>query len=263
MEEYDEKVLVLAEYLGIDPENIEEGYSWGDYTINGREEKMGKPPAWYAEQGSRLRYLLRQVDPDKETWEEWATPTEKQVERQRPPYLDARFTVYEDIEKAMTEKDLHFEDFMLHPNDLWHLVASDPENADKWHVYAIRAAFNGLGIEDRREKHYVDDGEYLVLTDDEADERAREYIEESLWAFNASFMFGMTGLSEKIFIALSQQYEDANDAILDLVRSTCGIDSLVEAAIAADGRGHFLSSYDGEENEIEYEGESYYIYRVN
>jgi hypothetical protein len=152
---------------------------------------------------------------------------------------------------------------MLHPNDLWHLVASDPEDADKWHVYAIRAAFNGLGIEDRREERYVDDGEYLVLTDDEADERAREYIEESLWAFNASFLSGMTGLDERVFTALSKQCEDANDAVLALVKSTCGIDDLVEAAIAADGRGHFMASYDGAESEVKYEDEFYYIYRVN
>lgn len=34
-------------------------------------------------------------------------------------------------------------------------------------------------------------------------------------------------------------------------------------AIRADGRGHFMSSYDGEENEEIVEGETFYIYRIN
>jgi hypothetical protein len=30
-----------------------------------------------------------------------------------------------------------------------------------------------------------------------------------------------------------------------------------------DGRGHFIASYDSEENDQDYDGETYYIYRVN
>lgn len=30
-----------------------------------------------------------------------------------------------------------------------------------------------------------------------------------------------------------------------------------------DGRGHSLSGYDGNENEVEVDGETYYIYRIN
>jgi hypothetical protein len=41
------------------------------------------------------------------------------------------------------------------------------------------------------------------------------------------------------------------------------IDSLVEDAISADGRGHFLSSYDGDENEETVNGQTFYIYRTN
>ena len=33
--------------------------------------------------------------------------------------------------------------------------------------------------------------------------------------------------------------------------------------ISTDGRGHTISSYDGEEDEIEYNNEWYYIYRMN
>jgi len=105
----------------------------------------------------------------------------------------------------------------------------------------------------------ADGAEYLVLTDDEADESAAEYIKDSLWAFNASFLSGYTGLDECIFKALQDKCEDANDAFLSLVESNGGIDGLIEDAISADGRGHFLSGYDGNESE---NGE-YFIYRTS
>lgn len=40
-----------------------------------------------------------------------------------------------------------------------------------------------------------DGSEFLVLTDDEADEKAKEYIKETLWAFNAGFILSTCGLN--------------------------------------------------------------------
>ena len=40
-------------------------------------------------------------------------------------------------------------------------------------------------------------------------------------------------------------------------------EGFIEDVISADGRGHTISSYDGEENVIEYNNEWYYIYRMN
>ena len=40
-------------------------------------------------------------------------------------------------------------------------------------------------------------------------------------------------------------------------------DDFIEAVIESDGRGHTLSSYDGNENEISFDDEWYYIYRTN
>jgi hypothetical protein len=105
--------------------------------------------------------------------------------------------------------------------------------------------------------------EYLVLTDGEADEAAKEYIKDSLWAFKASFLAGETELPEECFAALSEKCESGNDAMLQIVKKTCGLDSLVESAIRADGRGHFLSGYDGKEREETIERETFYIYRTN
>ena len=113
-----------------------------------------------------------------------------------------------------------------------------------------------------------DDGEdvaglFLVLTDEEADAHARQYIEESVWAFNASFLAGQTGLPESAFEALSKQCEAGNEPIMQMIQATCGIDSFVEAAISADGRGHFLARYDHEEREFNNGRMTFYIYRIN
>jgi len=102
--------------------------------------------------------------------------------------------------------------------------------------------------------------EYLVLTDNEADEMAREYILNSIWAFNPSFLaaHAREGISEDIFKAIQDNNccEDNNKAIAALIED---LNHFVEDAIRADGRGHFLGNYDGEENE----SGDFYIYRTN
>lgn len=98
--------------------------------------------------------------------------------------------------------------------------------------------------------------EYLVLTDEEADERAKDYIEESIWGFNSWFLSKHTGLDEDIIRHLQDKCEGANDVLLNAVKD---IDDFVNDAIGCDGRGHFMSSYDGNEEELN----DLYIYRTN
>lgn len=120
------------------------------------------------------------------------------------------------------------------------------------------------GIEHDYDNIYTIDGdEYLILDEDEREEAATEHIKESLWAFNASFLSNMTELPEEVFEALQDKCEGANEAIEKLIESTCGLEDFVEAAIEADGYGHFLAQYDGEEQETSVNGTYYYIYRQN
>lgn len=102
------------------------------------------------------------------------------------------------------------------------------------HSEAIRKAFDGEKVADTRELEETEDGEYLVLTDEEADERAREsldnYIEECV---------------------LSQ--------IPDNLVEYFDTDQFAEDALRNDGRGVSLASYDSEEFEVE----GFYIYRIN
>ena len=109
------------------------------------------------------------------------------------------------------------------------------------------------------------EGEYLVLTDREARQAAEEYISTSLWAFNAEFILEACGLERSGEVIKSLQAmqnnccENCNDFIRTLIDGTCGFDYFCDDAILADGRGHFIAFYDGEENELN----NLYIYRVN
>ena len=107
--------------------------------------------------------------------------------------------------------------------------------------------------------------EYLVCTDEEADKRCAEYILDTLWAFNTSFIINYidtrTDYDErslyKCLVALQDLCEDSNYLIKLLIGNR--IDEFVSDAISADGRGNYLNGWNGEE--IEESG--YFIYRTN
>lgn len=180
----------------------------------------------------------------------------------------------------------------------------------------VRALADWLGIDDEDIEDEIEEtnwdtfeaegGEYMVLTDDEADEATKRYIEESIWAFNAWFLeqyideqsvldalgysdddiaasadpddeddpyheasieddpeewfYVFMGMSLTDWIADQQnKAEGANDIFFQIIDGQGRFDEFVDEAISADGRGHFISSYDGEENEQD----DYFIYRVN
>lgn len=110
--------------------------------------------------------------------------------------------------------------------------------------------------------------EYKVYTDEEADEAAADYIKESLWAFNPEFILEHSAASEEttaredeeIIKAIRMVQESICESANALVKALISdIDTFIEDAIDADGRGHFLSSYDGEEHE----SNGFYICRTN
>lgn len=106
-------------------------------------------------------------------------------------------------------------------------------------------------------------GEFLILTDEEADTAAAEAVKESVWAFRSEFLEAHTvdGIDADVLRAIQEaKSEDANAPILALIAAGSGVDHFVQDAIGADGRGHFLAGYDNEE--IELEGDLF-AYRVN
>lgn len=119
------------------------------------------------------------------------------------------------------------------------------------------------------------DGDFLVLTDEEATEAAAEYIINSLWAFNADFILEQCGIFETLncdewqaavnsLQAMQEKLcESCNGFFSALINGTCGLETFIENAIDTEynGRGHFLAAYDDEEN-ISEDG-IFYLYRVN
>jgi hypothetical protein len=109
----------------------------------------------------------------------------------------------------------------------------------------------------------IEGQEYALGTDQEADAAARDYIEESLWAFNAEFILSCCGLdlsgAESLRHMQEKACEGAQDFIASLIEKTCGLDYFVERATNEDGRGHFLARYDGEEIELP---NNFFAYRI-
>jgi hypothetical protein len=111
----------------------------------------------------------------------------------------------------------------------------------------------------------IEDNDYLVLTDEEATEKAEELIGESLWAFNKSFLNchseAISEIPDKDFEAMQGKLcESFNKAVKAMIDD---YDHFLEDAINCDGRGHFIASYDSEENEEKINQTYYYIYRLN
>ena len=105
----------------------------------------------------------------------------------------------------------------------------------------------------------TDEGEYMILDDEDANNLAGDNIVESLWAFNADFICQHTALpcdgAELIQAFQEEKHEGANAVIYGLIED---IPEFIDDAITTDGRGHFLNTYDGEETEF---GE-WFIYRM-
>ncbi len=104
--------------------------------------------------------------------------------------------------------------------------------------------------------------EWLVLTDAEADAATRREILDYLWAFDTDFLKAhviSTAALEALDRVRHDLCERANPIVLALVRD---IDDLVDDAIRADGRGHFLSLFNGAETELGW-GDRLFAYRQN
>lgn len=109
--------------------------------------------------------------------------------------------------------------------------------------------------------------EYLIVTDDDADRLVADAIRESLWAFNAEWIVEHSILPyssatiDAVKLVQERMCEDANEFVESILED---FTDFVDESVSADGRGHFLAGYDGDETEYEdADGEYWYIYRVN
>ena len=98
---------------------------------------------------------------------------------------------------------------------------------------------------------------YRVLTDEEANKVASEYIKQTLFCYRPEFLAGYTGIDACVFQILCMQLEEGNEAIRKLIDFTEGIDGFIDHAIESDGRGAFINHWDFSEEEED----GYFIYR--
>ena len=228
------KKIALAVFLGVNCDEIVSDHN--DYfSINPRKVKTGNSPAYYVRLALALQAgLMEFYTYHGETWQELIKAAGDGKAAYDHLYIASR-DKWND--RFAPSGSIHY-----YANGLYHLLSSAPDD-QSWHVYALRAAFNGEEIEDRREYRHAEDGEYLVLTEEEADERAEEYVRS---VFEDCYL---PDLPKDNFL---MQYID--------------LDKAVEDAIEIDGRAHSLAGYDGEENEVYFDNADYpvlYIYRTN
>lgn len=104
---------------------------------------------------------------------------------------------------------------------------------------------------------------YAIGTDEECDNAVASYIESSVWAFRTSFILSCCDLPEELEDAIAsfqhKECEGANEALRVLIEKCCCMEEFTRRAISADGRGHFLASYDGDEISL---GNGLFAYRI-
>ncbi len=117
-------------------------------------------------------------------------------------------------------------------NTIYHLLSKEKED----YVNCYKFAWNNKPIPNIQEWRETNDGEYMVLTESEADTRADEYLMDDDYLWKSAVESGNT---------------------------TSGQQEWADWVINCDGRGSVLNHYDGCEESEEIKGVWYYIYRTN
>ena len=145
----------------------------------------------------------------------------------------------------------------------------------------VLAEFADIATSEIRQAEWTDDPnrletdydeEYLILTNEEAEEMARDYIIEMLWSFKTDFLMDHM---DAVYSLNTREREDFKKSLEKIQCDLCeganpivsalvgdNIENLIDDAIEADGRGQFIGHYNGHEDSIEYDGVDYYIYRT-
>ncbi|EOO11440.1 hypothetical protein [Bacillus cereus] len=120
------------------------------------------------------------------------------------------------------------------------------------------------------EQDVNESNEILVVDEEQRSAMVKEEILQSVWAFNPTFV--TENLKDEICDELSSyELEQLRDSIKDMqekmcegcnvvIKSMIDIDTFIENAIHSDGHGHFLNKENGEEYQLDYNGEILFAY---
>jgi len=244
----EDKIMALAKFLEIKPALIENNYS-EYFTINERIVKRGKSPKQFIKLANDFRSILdtgmqglitatvisnRTKEEIDEVYEEVKESLEALAVSSKIRALKLNSIIYKPIKETVEDIYLRLKQENNYvENIVHHLIALSPNNPE--YSDSLRRAWLGMPVSDTRKDETTNDGEYLVLTDSEAD----DWEEEGL----RSLFQDMTGDVEGF---LSQYLNE---------------DKFVEDS--SGNRGENINGYDGGEEEVEFEGTTYYIYRNN
>ncbi len=250
--DFDDKTLALAKFLKCEPAMIENNHS--DYfTVNGRTIKEGKTPEQYKQLADDFRALLstemqevitdaivnphppEKLDEVYTTVEQYLEPMQEKAKKrietlERMAFKPAKETV-EDIYIKLQKDNLYV------VNVLYYLVKANGSDHNNDHMVSLRRGWLGQPISDTRKDREIDDGEYLVLTDSEADDWEEE---------------GLRSLFDDM---VPREVRDS------FIGNYLDVEKFVEDN--SGNRGENINGYDGSEEEVEFEGTTYYIYRNN
>lgn len=108
----------------------------------------------------------------------------------------------------------------------------------------------------------INGDEYAVGSPKEVKKATVEYCRDNIQHFTPEFLAQNSKFSTLLFKKLQECEVFDSDVYLELIDD---LESFADEAEMVDGRGHFLSPYDGEEIEV-YDDEGiivYYLYRIN
>jgi len=236
----------------LDLDDLEESsYCDSTFEISPRQERFGTSPQELRGEAENLRFVLNllfsaiiEVDDLK------SDQVSEKLYRIVDKYMKALFwtdsgedsVFYQLVYKKVTGKEPVPVEEGKHDNPkahvyqkivnfLFHLYSEPSYGRDKFQN-TCKQAFDGLTVDEYRELQNTNSGEYLVLTEDEADEKAREGVE--------SYIDDCLEIPKHI-----ENYFDRERYIDDI--------------LSYDGRASQLASYDGEEHEYD----EYYIYKMS
>jgi len=260
------RIAALAKYLECDEDELE-ACKYDDQTIivNEHQRLQGTSPDKAKELVALVRRALKiAIDDDPAVrpmmlsdtlpvlrfldtrTADWTTETFKKGaaddKRRRHPFGDPGdiFPSYNELVRMIRNNPETARLTAIGTHDLvntLHFLCPDSDDmaTGEHHRDTLREVFDGKPVTDRRKSETRDDGEYLVVTDDEADE---------LW---------------------DQSLDSYIDDCLEIPETMAAYfdREAWKKDARMDGRGHSLSGYDGEECEETVDDVTYYIYRTN
>lgn len=207
------------------------------FTINPRMVLRGSPPEHYTKMVDCLKKLLTKRDikaidaaVGKNT-KDYNSKLYDRLKKKFDSFYGENNEPKANLPKQILEGLEGFKGELHGPyNTLYHVLSKGSDDF----LVCYKAAWKSEPIPNIQTWYEEDDGEYVVLTDSEADQRAEDYLDEDMW--KCAVQAGNT---------------------------TQGFEEWAEDVISMDGRGSLLSSYDGSEEEETVNGTTYYIYRTN